>query len=78
MTTCPTCRGTVETVMARGQRGPQGGDVIVCLRCGAICTFWSDLTLHVLQPHEARFYNPTILLEAIAVSDSVRAKRQAN
>jgi hypothetical protein len=78
MTTCPECRGNVQTVMARGGRGPQGGDLIVCLACGAICSFWSDLTLHTLQPHEARHYDPMLLLQAIAIADNIIARKRMN
>ena len=72
MTTCPECQRVVETVHGRdSSRAPRGGDLVVCLNCGAICIFEPSLQLHVLRPRESHAIPARVLLDAIAFSNHI-------
>lgn len=73
--TCPACGKPVAMVQGRGSRGPTSGDLVVCLSCGAVCVADERMVLRILLPERARLMNQRIVLEAIAFSDLVLARR---
>jgi hypothetical protein len=69
---CPQCRQVVTSLHGRG-RAPSGGDLVVCLGCGAVCVFTPALTLERLTPEASHRYPVAVLLQALAISDQVTA-----
>lgn len=50
---CPACSHPLDAAGDPGGRGsPDGGDVSVCINCGAFLTFNPDLTLRLVSLFE--------------------------
>jgi hypothetical protein len=50
---CPNCRRSIDTChSASGERGPQSGDLSICLYCGHLSAYGDDMALRELTDAE--------------------------
>ena len=66
---CLSCSVPIDAAMGvREGRGPQPGDVTICIECGHIMAFAHDLTMRILTDKE--------MLAVAGDRDIIRAQRQ--
>lgn len=78
LSACPNChKPTSKASTEDGGRPPKGGDLAVCVACGAINLFADDLQLRSATDEDLAARSPSVRFEARAVSEFIKTRNPA-
>ena len=70
---CPRCGYPFDAATNLcGPRGPQEGDLSVCIACGTILVYEADLSSHVATEEDLAHYPPERLATALRAQELIR------